>query len=40
MTQGRRSSYHFTVPDHWMNDPQRPVVVDGTYHFYYLYNAD
>lgn len=32
--------FHFTVPDHWMNDPQRPIYVDGRYLYYYLYNAD
>ncbi|CAQ01054.1 glycoside hydrolase family 32 protein [Clavibacter sepedonicus] len=35
-----RAQYHFTVPDHWKNDPQRPVVIDGVTHYYYLYNAD
>ncbi len=35
-----RAVYHFTVPDQWKNDPQRPVFLDGTYHYYYLYNAD
>lgn len=35
-----RDVYHFTVPDHWKNDPQRPVYVDGAFHYYYLYNAD
>lgn len=35
-----RAQYHFTVPDHWKNDPQRPVVIDGVLHYYYLYNAD
>lgn len=35
-----RARYHFTVPDHWKNDPQRPIVIDGTTHYYYLYNAD
>lgn len=34
-----RAEYHFTVPDQWKNDPQRPVWIDGEYH-YYLYNAD
>ncbi|NUP36237.1 MAG: glycoside hydrolase family 32 protein, partial [Streptomyces sp.] len=28
------------VPDAWKNDPQRPVWIDGEYHYYYLYNAD
>ena len=35
-----RAQYHFTVPDHWKNDPQRPVFVDGKFHYYYLYNSD
>ncbi|MFC9926259.1 glycoside hydrolase family 32 protein [Streptomyces sp. NPDC127190] len=35
-----RAGYHFTVPDQWKNDPQRPVWIDGEYHYYYLYNAD
>ncbi|MFI1851778.1 glycoside hydrolase family 32 protein [Streptomyces sp. NPDC020480] len=35
-----RAGYHFTVPDQWMNDPQRPIWIDGEYHYYYLYNPD
>ncbi|PWG12066.1 levanase [Streptomyces sp. V2] len=35
-----RADYHFTVPDQWMNDPQRPLWIDGEYHYYYLYNPD
>ncbi|NBE55651.1 glycoside hydrolase family 32 protein [Streptomyces boluensis] len=35
-----RSEYHFTVPDQWKNDPQRPIWIDGEYLYYYLYNAD
>ncbi|MFD5713632.1 glycoside hydrolase family 32 protein [Streptomyces pharetrae] len=35
-----RAVYHFTVPDQWKNDPQRPVWIDGEYHYYYLYNPD
>ncbi|WP_309081450.1 glycoside hydrolase family 32 protein [Zhihengliuella sp.] len=35
-----RPAYHFSVPDNWKNDPQRPVFVDGEYLYYYLYNAD
>ncbi|MFJ9247278.1 glycoside hydrolase family 32 protein [Streptomyces sp. NPDC101776] len=35
-----RAAYHFTVPDQWKNDPQRPVWIDGEYRYYYLYNAD
>ena len=34
-----RPEFHFSVPDNWKNDPQRPVFVDGEYHYYYLYNA-
>jgi levanbiose-producing levanase len=35
-----RARYHFTVPDQWKNDPQRPIWIDGEYHYYYLYNPD
>ncbi|MBW9111704.1 glycoside hydrolase family 32 protein [Microbacterium ureisolvens] len=35
-----RAQYHFTVPDHWKNNPQRPIFVDGKFHYYYLYNSD
>jgi len=35
-----RPEYHFSVPDNWKNDPQRPIYLDGEYHYYYLYNAD
>ncbi|GIP52992.1 glycoside hydrolase family 32 protein [Paenibacillus vini] len=35
-----RAAYHFTTPDHWKNDPQKPVYLDGKYHYYYLYNRD
>ncbi|MDQ0897701.1 glycoside hydrolase family 32 protein [Paenibacillus sp. V4I7] len=35
-----RASYHFTSPDKWKNDPQRPIYLDGKYHYYYLYNRD
>lgn len=38
--QGLRANYHFTVPDKWKNDPQRPIYLDGKYHYYYLYNRD
>ncbi|MCO7175810.1 glycoside hydrolase family 32 protein [Sporolactobacillus kofuensis] len=38
--QTYRSVYHFTVPDKWMNDPQRPIYFNGYYHYYYLYNRD
>lgn len=32
--------YHFSTPDKWKNDPQRPIYFDGKYHYYYLYNRD
>lgn len=35
-----RAEYHFTVPDQWKNDPQRPIWIDGEYRYYYLYNPD
>jgi len=35
-----RAQYHFTVPDHWKNDPQRPVYLNGKFNYYYLYDAD
>ncbi|MBT2292788.1 glycoside hydrolase family 32 protein [Paenibacillus albidus] len=35
-----RANYHFTTPDKWKNDPQRPIYLDGKYHYYYLYNRD
>ncbi len=39
-TSSWRARYHHTVPDRWKNDPQRPVVIDGVTHYWYLYNAD
>lgn len=38
--QTYRPAYHFSVPDNWKNDPQRPVFIDGEYLYYYLYNKD
>ncbi|MEZ5086695.1 MAG: glycoside hydrolase family 32 protein [Tessaracoccus sp.] len=35
-----RPAYHFSAPDNWKNDPQRPIYVNGEYLYYYLYNAD
>lgn len=35
-----RPQYHFSVPDHWKNDPIRPVYLDGEYNYYYLYDKD
>ncbi len=40
VTDEHRAQYHFTVPDRWKNDPQRPVHIDGKFHYYYLYNSD
>ncbi len=37
---GLRASYHFTAPDKWKNDPQKPLYLDGKYHYFYLYNRD
>lgn len=34
-----RPSYHITPGKNWMNDPQRPILLDGLWHYYYLYNA-
>lgn len=39
-TPSYRADYHFTTPDKWKNDPQRPVYFNGKYHYYYLYNRD
>lgn len=35
-----QADYHFTTPDHWKNDPQKPIYFNGKYHYYYLYNKD
>ncbi|NUP57859.1 MAG: glycoside hydrolase family 32 protein, partial [Pseudarthrobacter sp.] len=35
-----RPAYHLTPDQRWMNDPQRPFLIDGVWHYYYLYNAD
>lgn len=35
-----RPVYHFSAPDKWKNDPQKPVFIEGKYHYYYLYNRD
>ncbi|WAZ19287.1 GH32 C-terminal domain-containing protein [Streptomyces cinnabarinus] len=35
-----RAEYHFTVPDQWKNDPQRPIWIEGEYRYFYLYNPD
>ncbi|HYI50054.1 MAG TPA: glycoside hydrolase family 32 protein [Microbacterium sp.] len=35
-----RPAVHFTPEQNWMNDPQKPFLLDGVWHYYYLYNAD
>lgn len=35
-----RPAIHLTPERHWMNDPQKPILIDGVWHYYYLYNAD
>ena len=35
-----RPVFHNTPPEAWMNDPQRPLLVDGVWQAYYLFNAD
>lgn len=35
-----RPAVHITPERNWMNDPQKPFLLDGVWHFYYLYNAD
>lgn len=35
-----RPAIHITPEKHWMNDPQKPFLLDGVWHYYYLYNAD
>ncbi|MGW9586201.1 glycoside hydrolase family 32 protein [Microbacterium sp. NPDC055455] len=35
-----RPAVHITPERNWMNDPQKPFLLDGVWHYYYLYNAD
>ena len=32
--------YHLSAPTQWMNDPQRPIFLGGTWSMWYLHNAD
>lgn len=40
LTSAWQHAFHLTVPDHWMNDPQRAIFHKGEYHYFYLYNPD
>ncbi|WP_425826696.1 GH32 C-terminal domain-containing protein [Streptomyces fractus] len=33
-----RPAFHFTAPNHWMNEPHAPIQVDGSYHLFYQHN--
>ncbi len=33
-----RPGYHFSPPNHWMNDPNGLIYFGGMYHVYYQYN--
>ncbi|WP_159001493.1 LamG-like jellyroll fold domain-containing protein [Streptomyces sp. SBT349] len=33
-----RPGYHFTAPNHWMNEPHAPIEVGGRYHLFYQHN--
>ena len=35
-----RPAVHITPEKNWMNYPQKPFLLDGVWHYYYLYNAD
>lgn len=35
-----RPRHHFSPRQHWINDPNGPVLVDGVYHLYYQYNPN
>lgn len=34
-----RPAYHFTAPNHWMNEPHAPIQYKGTYHLFYQHNS-
>lgn len=33
-----RPNYHFTAPQHWMNEPHAPIYYKGKYHLFYQFN--
>lgn len=33
-----RPQYHFTPPEHWMNEPHAPIYFEGKYHLFYQFN--
>ncbi|NBE50509.1 GH32 C-terminal domain-containing protein [Streptomyces boluensis] len=33
-----RPAFHFTAPNHWMNEPHAPIQVGGKYHLFYQHN--
>lgn len=33
-----RPNYHFTAPEHWMNEPHAPIYYNGKYHLFYQFN--
>lgn len=35
-----RPAFHNAPESHWMNDPQRPLLIGGLWHAFYLYNPD
>ncbi|MFB9480688.1 GH32 C-terminal domain-containing protein [Streptomyces filamentosus] len=34
-----RPGYHFTAPNHWMNEPHAPIQYKGKYHLFYQFNS-